>query len=199
MWISVSADYIWSSGRFFLSRGVFEWNRKWKFEIRKKILRKRKKFHLMNHFDNWKEFFLLPTWSTRRSRKRYGKIVVCERESIKKKYCEKKTIFNVAFHVSQILLATENYFWIQESFFVFTFEWKQSETSRRTAVYETDGKIIYSQKKSSDKRLLIFFACFFSSSLHSRKFLAVCYIYVYYIRWLNYEENVQTLNYSFMT
>lgn len=37
----------------------------------------------------------------------------------KKKYCEEKKLFLTASHVLRILLATENYFWIQESFFVY--------------------------------------------------------------------------------
>lgn len=106
---------------FSLSRGVFEWNRKWKCE---KILRSETKrisswitFNKKKRQSIKKSFSSFRSTYVRRSRKRYGKTVVCERESIKEKYCEKK-LFLTAFHVSQILLATENYFWIQESFFV---------------------------------------------------------------------------------
>lgn len=39
----------------------------------------------------------------------------------KKNTVKKKKLFLTAFHVLRILLATENYFWTQESF-LFTFE-----------------------------------------------------------------------------
>lgn len=37
----------------------------------------------------------------------------------KKNTVKKKKLFLTASHVLRILLATENYFWIQESFFVY--------------------------------------------------------------------------------
>lgn len=161
-WISrLLADYVWRW-----------WSNEIESEVRKKILRSERESHeslfgCKRQLRGTKRVFP-PSARVISPRKdqaeaRYGKTVVCERESIKRTLCEKKTIFNSISCIADSF-SNRKVFLDSGELFVFTFEWKQSETSRRTAAYETDGKIIYSQKKSSDKRLLIFFTLFSRNS-----------------------------------
>lgn len=59
----------------------------------------------------------------------------------KKNTVKKKKLFLTASHVLRILLATENYFWIQESFFVYIWMKAERNIAPHSSVRAADGRL----------------------------------------------------------